>query len=176
MIFKESIMEARFCACGCGGETKVWKNGRAGPFLRGHHMRKSAGYKPPITDKRYCQCGCGTEIKPLLNGHVGRYIKNHHRNGVSYTMEQRLQRAKTRWGREPTLSPYVPETFLVFNKKSKRWAACVKKPNGKYTTMMHAHAVYRHHFGDIPAGYVVHHKDGKHEKFMDDRPDNIMLL
>lgn len=41
---------------------------------------------------------------------------------------------------------------------------------------MHAYAVYLQYHGEIPEGYVVHHKDGKHSRLEDDRPENLMLL
>jgi len=167
--------EKKYCQCGCGGEVKVWKNGRYSPFLRGHHMRKK-GYDPAITETKYCECGCGTELKRLKNGCIPRYIKGHHLKGTTLSLEYRLERTRNRWGREPDLSPYLEETFISFDKKMKRWIACVKDSNGKSKGAMHANAVYKKHFGNIPEGYVVHHKNGKHEKVEDDKPSNLMLL
>ena len=167
--------EKRCCECGCGGEVKVWKNGRYSPFLRGHHMRKK-GYDASVTEKKYCECGCGTELVRFKNGYIGKYIKGHHLKGTTLSLEYRMQRTRNRWGREPTLSPYLESIFLSFDKKMKRWLACVKDSNGRSRGVMHAKAVYEHHFGEVPKGYVVHHKNGKHERIEDDRPENLMLL
>lgn len=169
------VNEKRLCQCGCNGELKVWKNGRYSPFLRGHHMRKD-GYDVTINDKKYCQCGCGKELVRLKNGFIGKYIKGHHLKGTTLNIEYRIERTKNRWKREPVLSPYLKDTFLSFDKKIKRWVACVKDENGKSKGVMHANAVYKQHFGEIPKGYVVHHKNKRHEKIEDDRPDNLMLL
>ena len=58
----------------------------------------------------------------------------------------------------------------------KRWTACIKNKDGKRKMSMHANAVYREHFGEIPEGHVVHHKNGRCDRIKDDRPDNLMLL
>lgn len=168
-------METKYCECGCGGELKTWKNNRTGPFLRGHHMRKK-GWKPPATGKHYCECGCGTEIEPLKNGHIRRYVKGHHLKGNRLSLEYRIERTKKRWGKEPILSPYLEETFVAYSEKMKRWTACTRTLDGKVRNLLHAKAVYECYFGEIPAGYVVHHKDGKHCDLHDDRPDNLMVL
>lgn len=166
----------KFCACGCGGELKVWKNYRTSQFLRGHHMRKKGWTPPDPNVKHYCQCGCGTEIRPLPSGHVNKYVKGHHLKGKDLDIEYRIERTRKRWAKEPKLSPYLENTFVTFDKKLQRWTACIKTKDGKWKPCMHAYAVYRHHFGEIPQGYVVHHKDGKHSKLSDDRPANLMLL
>lgn len=165
----------KYCECGCGGEVKIWKNKKYSPFLRGHHMRKK-GYQPPAMDKKYCKCGCGKELKIWKNGYVGKYIKGHHLRGIPLSLEYRIERTKSRWGREPVLSPFLENTFLSFDKKMKRWLACVKDSTGKTKGVMHAKAVYQKYFGEIPKGYVVHHKNSRHEKIEDDRPENLMLL
>ncbi len=169
--------EKRYCACGCGGEVRVWKNNRTSSFLRGHHMRNRE-YQIPPSEKHYCKCGCGREINPLPSGHIRDYIWNHHTKGVVFTMEKRIKRVKDRWRRDPIFSPYIPDTFISCKGKKgkdKRWFACVRE-NNKSTSVLHARAVYEHYFGDIPEGYVVHHKDGKHSEITDDRPENLMPL
>lgn len=166
----------KLCECGCGGKVKVWKNGRFSPFLRGHHMRKKDWTPPDTNTKHYCKCGCKTEIKPLKSGHINKYIKGHHLKGKELDLEYRLERTRNRWGREPILSPYLKDTFISFDKNLKRWTACVKWENGKSRGVMHANAVYREHFGEIPKGYVVHHKNGRCDRIKDDHPDNLMLL
>lgn len=169
------MKDKKFCECGCGGELKTWKNNRTSFFLRGHHMRKK-GWKPPDPNEtHYCQCGCGTEIKPLPSGHIRQYIKGHHLKGKSLDLAYRIERTKKRWGREPTFSPYLKETFISHDKNMKRWTACVKEKR-KWRMVMHANAVYKGHFGEIPKGHSVHHKDGKHSQIIDDRPENLMLL
>ena len=160
--------------CGCGGEVKMWKNQRTSNFLRGHHMRCKKGYKNPFTETHYCQCGCGGEIKPLPNGHVNKFLHNHHRKGYKYTLETRIQRMK-KMGKNPIISPYLPGVFINYGKKTERWYACIIE-NGKPRNVLHAKAVYKEHFGEVPKGYVVHHKDGKHKRITDDRPENLMLL
>jgi len=40
----------------------------------------------------------------------------------------------------------------------------------------HARVVYEHHYGAIPDGVHVHHRDGKSTELHDDRPDNLLLL
>jgi hypothetical protein len=169
------MSEKRYCECGCGGEIKTWHNGRISPFLRGHHMRKK-GWTPPPTGKHYCKCGCGTEILPLKSGFVNKYIKGHHLKGADLSIEYRIERTRNRWGREPILSPYLKNVFVSYDNKIQRWTACTKSPNKKWKMSMHANAVYKEYFGNIPKGYVVHHKDGKHHSLHDDRPDNLMLL
>lgn len=168
-------MEKRYCACGCGGELKTWKNNRTSSFLRGHHMRKKGWSPPDPTKKHFCKCGCGEEIKPLPSGHVRDYIKGHHLKGKELDIEYRIQRTKTRWNKDPKLSPYIENTFITYDEKRQRWTACIKK-DGKWKSCMHAYAVYLEHFGEIPKGYVVHHKNGKHDELEDDHPDNLMLL
>jgi hypothetical protein len=168
-------MDKQFCACGCGGEVTIWKNGRSSPFLRGHHMRKQ-GYTPQPTGPHYCKCGCGKEVTVWVNGRHSQYIKGHHLKGTRLSLEYRIERTRNRWKREPTLSPYLKDTFVSYNKKMKRWAACTKWLDGKHSGIMHANAVYQEHFGEIPKGYVVHHKNGKHHSLHDDRPENLMLL
>ena len=168
--------DKKYCECGCGGELKTWKNNRTSSFLRGHHMRKK-GWKPPDPNEtHYCECGCGTEIKPLPSGHIRQYIKGHHLKGKRLDLDYRIERTKKRWGREPVLSPYLEDTFVAYSEKMKRWTACTRTSNAKVRNLLHAKAVYEHHFGDIPTGQVVHHKDGKHNKITDDRPENLMLL
>lgn len=164
-----------YCECGCGGEVKIWKNGRFSPFLRGHHMRKP-NWKPLETETKYCECGCGEKIEPLKNGHIRRFVKGHHLKGKSLDFQYRIERTRNRWGREPILSPYLKETFVSFDKRMGRWTACVKWKNGKQRAIMHANAVYREHFGEIPKGHVVHHKNGRCDRIQDDRPENLMLL
>lgn len=168
-------VDVKLCACGCGGEVKVWKNQRSSQFLRGHHMRAKEGCKNPYTTKHYCQCGCGTEIIPLVGGHVNKFILNHNRRRKPFTLEQRMQRIRTRWGREPVLSPYMENIFVSFSEKQGRWRACLPDGN-KATSVLHSNAVYRKHHGKIPKGYVVHHKNGKCATLHDDRPENLMLL
>jgi hypothetical protein len=176
IYFIGAIMdEKRYCACGCGNEVTTWKNGTVSPFRRGHHMRKQ-GYKLPPVGRHFCQCGCGTEMPRLPNGHIRRFIWNHHRKGVSYTVEQRASRMRSRWKKEPIFSPYVPHAIVNFSTTMKRWTTCISKNNKRRKSVWHANAVYRYHFGDIPEGYVVHHKDGKHQKLTDDRPENLMIL
>ena len=170
------MSDKKYCECGCGGELKTWKNNRTSSFLRGHHMRKKGWTPPDPNVKHYCKCGCGTEIKPLPSGHANQYIKGHHLKGKSLSLEYRIERTKKRWGREPTFSPYLKDTFISYDKNMDRWLACVKWKDGKHRGIMHANAVYREHFGEIPEGYVVHHKDSKHSKIKDDRPENLMLL
>jgi hypothetical protein len=41
---------------------------------------------------------------------------------------------------------------------------------------LHSNAVYRNHHGDVPKGYVVHHKNGRHDRIEDDAPENLLLL
>jgi hypothetical protein len=169
-------LEKVFCACGCGEEVQRWKNGICSPFRRGHHMRKEMGYKPPIQEPKFCECGCHAEIVPLKNGHVGRFIKGHHLKGKSLSMDYRLERTRRRWNREPVLSPYIPDTFVCFNPKAERWMASFETISGKGRNSLHANAVYRYCRGNIPEGYVVHHKNGRADRLEDDRPDNLMLL
>jgi hypothetical protein len=110
----------RLCACGCGGEVRVWKNGISSPFLRGHHMRKQ-GFKLKPQGPQYCCCGCGTEIMPNpANGHISKYVKGHHLKGKALSFEYRLERMKSRWKKEPVLSPYLKETFISFDNKMQR--------------------------------------------------------
>lgn len=167
--------EKRYCECGCGGEVKTWKNQRTSGFLRGHHMKCKKSDKSFSATKHYCQCGCGTEIKPLPSGHVNKFIHNHHIKGCKYDLQTRISRFKKTTGKDPIISPYLPETFIRQDKKTKRWHVCIIE-DGKSRNSLHAHEVYKHYFGEIPKGYVVHHKNGKYQKISDDRPDNLMLL
>ena len=165
-----------YCKCGCGKEATTRRDGTINTYLRGHHMRKQGGYKPPSTEDRFCECGCGTRITPMPNGQMRRFIKYHRHRGVSYTLEQRKKRSRLRYGCEPIVSPYIEDAFVRFDKKMKRWRTSVICRGGKNKSGFHANLVYRHYFGEIPKGNHVHHKDGKHEKLTDDRPENLMLL
>lgn len=168
--------EVKFCACGCGGEVKKWKNGISSPWLRGHHMRKPVGYQPAKYEPKFCKCGCGTQMQMYKNGWVPDYVKGHHLKGSKLTLEYRLERTKNRWGKEPTLSPYLDDVFIKFNQKTRRWYACVKRDGTKSRNILHAKAVYLKHHGYVPSGYVVHHKNGRCDRVEDDHPDNLMLL
>ena len=42
--------------------------------------------------------------------------------------------------------------------------------------MTHASAVYTHHFGPVPEGYHIHHKNGQHTTIEDDRPENLIAV
>lgn len=166
----------KLCVCGCGGEVKKWKNGVSSPFLRGHHMRKPNGYQPEKHQIKYCKCGCGTVIPPYKNGHIPDYVKGHHLKGSKLTLEYRMERTKSRWGKEPVLSPYLDCVFIKFSEKNGRWNACVKREGIKSRNILHAKAVYLQYHGEIPEGYVVHHKNGRCDRIEDDRPENLMLL
>ena len=170
-------MDKKYCACGCGEEVKVWNNGRFSPFRRGHHMRKQGyDYYAELKEDKFCKCGCGTLIKPLNNGFVKDYVKGHHLKGTKLDFDYRIERTIKRWGKEPILSPYLEEVFVSYDKKRNRWGACLRTKEGKVRNVLHAKAVYEHYFGEVPKGYVVHHKNGKCKELYDDRPENLMLL
>lgn len=175
----ETNEEKKLCACGCGEEVTTWKNGRTGPFRRGHHMRvKGYDFYKDCKEPRYCKCGCGTLIKPLANGFLATYIKGHHLKGSRLSLEYRIERTEKRWGRKVIFSPYLEDVFLHLDNRSgsQRWYACLRTDKGKVRRIAHARAVYEHHFGEIPEGMVVHHKSGRATEIEDDHPDNLMLL
>lgn len=163
------------CLCGCGGEIK---NGNGSQFLRGHHMRGINGVHPQINiTEQECACGCGQIIeKPYKDGRIIRFKQGHHRKGKAYTLEQRMERITNRYNRDPIFSPYLTNVFVCFDKIRKRWTCSTKDEDGNYTNKLHANAVYKHYYGEMPEGYVVHHKNKKHEDIEDDRPENLMLL
>lgn len=138
-------------------------------------MRKK-GWTPQSTEPHYCECGCGGLLHVWPNGFVGRFIKGHHLKGKCLSVEYRVKRTRNRWNKEPILSPFLENTFISFNEKMQRWVACLKHSDGISKGVLHSNAVYRKYHGDIPEGYVVHHKDNRHSKITDDRPENLMLL
>lgn len=69
---------------------------------------------------RYCECGCGTQIIPSSSGRVKRFVKNHHRKGVSYTLEQRVERMKKRWKKESEIFPCVSKRLWCARKNNNR--------------------------------------------------------
>lgn len=155
-----------------------------------------AAVLPFATNRDLCACGCGlpTNIK---RGRPNRYIKGHsargkarsaeHARKISIALKERPQSFEQRKcvsrgirKADPIISPFVPETLLHWNRNMKRWCCGWYVPGRstgrRLVHVTHAAAVYRHYFGDIPKGYAVHHKDGKHSEISDDRPDNLMLL
>ena len=85
----------------------------------------------------------------------------------------RAARVRGRYGRDPVESPYVSGLFVVFRPKSSRWYCSAVGRPGSAT---HARVVYEHFYGSVPAGYHVHHKDGRAADLHDDRPENLMLV
>jgi hypothetical protein len=71
-------------------------------------------------------------------------------------------------GREPTFSPFLPDTFVSFNEAQQRWFCGSKRA--------HARVVWEHNFGLVPKGFDVHHKTGDATKLENDAPDLLMLL
>lgn len=108
-----------------------------------------------------CLCGCNGYPKSITS----EWIRGHFKKSPS--IESRLKISKSRTGRDPILSPYVPDLIINFREKLQRWMS---------TSSPHAKVVYQHVFGDIPEGYHVHHKNGRHFEPEDDRPENLMLL
>lgn len=152
---------------------------------------------PVPTEIKLCACGCGQPItrtwerthtrKKAVRGQFQRFIQGHqmigrpmsdatkdkHRIGSTgrrLTLEQRENILRRR-GREPVRSPYIPDTLIYFASKQNRWLCRVGK---KRTT--HARAVFEYFNGPIPTGFMVHHRSGCTEKFIDDHLDNLMLL
>ncbi len=90
------------------------------------------------------------------------------KKGVPQTLDGRLSRSKGKTGREPVLSPFVPDAFVSFNTKQQRWHC----GSGR----AHARVVWEHNFGLVPKGFDVHHKTGDATKLENDAPNLLMLL
>lgn len=117
-----------------------------------------------------CLCGCGKHPKTI----TAKWVKGHDKIRTSIPLEARLKSSRSRTGKKPTLSPYVPNLLVSFNEKVGRWIAA-KNPYTSHSGY-HAQVVYHHFWGEIPEGYQVHHKTGKHCELEDDKPENLMLL
>jgi hypothetical protein len=127
-----------------------------------------------------CECGCGKKTtvsnrtrvsKGHIKGQPMRFILGHVNQGKSETLIKRLNKSRALTGREPIMSPYVPDTIVTFIKDKGRWSASTRTKKG-----LHARIVWEHFKGAVPAGYRVHHKDGRISNLRDDRIDNLMLL
>jgi len=125
-----------------------------------------------------CACGCG-QPTVVRNGKAATYVHNHHlKNKPSHWRGKKRppdateKMVRTRTGADPVPSPYVEGATVWFSRKGGRWFAYLNG-KGKKT---HASLVYEHHYGPVPDGHHVHHKNGKRESLEDDRPDNLMLL
>lgn len=119
-----------------------------------------------------CKCGCGAVTKrnnQWLHGHNHRNRKDH--VGRVQSAEWRKNSIVARTGKEPEESPFVPGTFIRFQKD--RWMGC-RGSKGAVTT--HAKIVWEHINGPIPEGLRVHHKNGNPALIENDHPDNLMLL
>ena len=135
-----------------------------------------------ITKIQLCECGCGQPApiatrnwhsKGIKKGQALRFICGHHRRGKEQSKEEKLKRIRA-WGvTNFAISPYLPGNRIVRYKESnKRWYCSYKVGSSK----PHARLVYEHYFGEIPDGYVIHHKSGSADKLEDDRPENLMML
>lgn len=133
--------------------------------------------------QKLCECGCGQpapiatrnwHTKGIKKGEPLRFIHGHHRRGKQQSKSEKLKRVIT-WGvQDAEISPFLPDCNIIrFYEKQRRWYCSVK---GKTSKKPHARAVYEHHYGEIPDGLVVHHKNGSAENITDDRIDNLMLV
>lgn len=131
--------------------------------------------------QKLCECGCGKpaplakrnwNYKGIKKGQPLRFICGHHNRGKKESKESKIKRLKT-WGADFEISPYIEDRVIRFYPKQKRWYCCDGKSGCK---IPHARAVYKHYFGEIPDGFIVHHKNGTAEKIEDDCPENLILV
>ena len=94
------------------------------------------------------------------------------RDGKSH-FEHRKAHSRGQTGKEPVISPYVPDTLLSFSKQQQRWRGRVR---GIGSSRWHARLVWEHNHGPVPDGFDIHHKNGKHSAIDDDCIDNLRLL
>lgn len=128
---------------------------------------------------KLCECGCGqkapvSDRTRLKKGHVKgkamRFVHGHVHRGKVQPLELRLHKSRKQSGREPLLSPYIPDLIVKFDSVAARWRA------NRRRGYLHARAVWEQAHGPVPEGYCVHHKDGRHSALTDDRLSNLMLL
>jgi Holliday junction resolvase RusA-like endonuclease len=126
------------------------------------------GFK--INQQNSCLCGCGGFPKSL----TASWVRGHDKKGSTCPIESKIKQVRTKLGRDPIISPYVPGLFLSYHEDNKRWIASKNPYTGN--SAYHAKVVYMHVYGEIPDGYHVHHKNGKHESIEDDHPDNLIAI
>jgi len=154
------------CHCDCGLNTPISartitrdgvRRGYPIRYIALHHNRVKR--HSAETRKKISTRNKGRHHKAETKERIG----NSHR-GQKRSLETRKNISRKRHGNDLILSPYLPEVSIFLN--NGRWVT-----SGK--TRPHARLVYQHFFGEIPKGYVVHHKNGTPS---DDRPENLMAV
>jgi hypothetical protein len=131
---------------------------------------------------KLCECGCGrpAPISPkddakrgYVKGGPQRFVAGHSGRGKKLSKKHREDICRSRTGREPIYSPFIPNLMVRFNTRDNRWRC-----NNPFSHRVsnHAAVVYEYFFGKIPQGFHVHHKNGHASKLEDDCPNNLMLL
>jgi len=131
-----------------------------------------------------CECGCGEPApiaarnwhsKGITKGQALRFICGHHRRGKIQSKEEKSKRVKTWTVRDASFSPYLPDNRVVrYAADQQRWYC--SNPKKVSQTVTHAKAVYEHYYGEVPAGFAVHHKSGSARSLADDDPKNLMIV
>lgn len=181
MFAQPKIVEPGFCACGCGERTRLEKfQGKIQPvgqprrYKHGHNKASRYVKEEP----KLCECGCGehTEVETrndeLVPAGYYRKWRVGHQKKKNYSGKVQYQ-----------ASPYIPDAvvylsggFKRYPNKPRRWQCRCYFPGGRASAGSHARAVYMYHFGAIPDGFQVHHKNGRAITIEDDAPSNLMLL
>ena len=147
-----------------------------------------------------CQCGCRNPApiakqsfskRGIKKGEPFRFIRGHCHRGRSLSDDRKRTLSiyhtgkagkagigavisRSRTGKEPTYSPYIPNLIVRFKIRDNRWAC--SDPKNKKRTTTHAKAVYEYLIGSVPVGYHVHHKNGDPSKLEYDAPDNLVAV
>lgn len=176
-------------------DTPEWRE-----YYRKYYRKRRDAVRAQRSDV-LCACGCGeyTEYASKSSKKMGwvrgqplRYVNNHHskefitnpalvakRAESSRSIESRVKKSLAiraiHGSGGVVLSPYIPDQIIRFAKQSGYWNAR-RRLDGKMVTTHHAKAVWEYHFGLVPEGYEVHHRDGRHREVEDDRPENLLAV
>ena len=97
-----------------------------------------------------------------------------HNKGIKVGFEERINTYRKKFGKDPVLSPFVPETIICYSERDKRWVSTTR--NSRSSHIFHAKLVWEYYNGKVPPGHHVHHKNGDASKLEYDDPENLMLL
>jgi len=100
---------------------------------------------------------------------------DHGLKGRKKSLEHRLKLSRAQAGKEPMISPYLPDGVLIRFERG-RWKMNRAGRAGEGGKMAHARGVWEHFNGPVPEGFRVHHKSGDPATIESDRLENLMLL
>lgn len=179
-----------------------WIKGEPLLFVKHHHSRLQD--KTVWEEPAPCECGCGqlTSIAKRNNKRYGwikgkplRFVMGHavrtftpefhkelanKRRGIPCSIDRKIAQIRTKTGKDPVFSPYIPGLAISQSRKKcgrtadkHRWY-CFNPRTGKQS--LHSRAVWEYFNGPAPEGYHVHHVNGKCTSLEDDSPDNLMIV